>query len=118
MAASVPFTGSPLAGGNDVPSPRHGVIGRRLEFLRHLHRAVGPTGLAWATAAALLGMLSLVIALFHGQVTRDMTGMRGNQAMAGVISASDHLGNALTALLGANAGGSSYTRLHPPLFEW
>ena len=117
MAASVPFTDPRDATGDG--SPRPGSMGRSLEFLGRLRRAIGLTGFVWGAAAALLGVLSLAIALFHGQVTREMADMRGNRAIASnVINASNHLSNALIAVQGATAGSKSYARLHPPLFEW
>src|SRR5262245_7187881 len=110
----------PLATTGDNASPaRSGMIGRRMEFLCRLRQAVGVTGFVWGIAAALLGLLSLIIATVHGQVTREMAEVRGNRAIASdIISASTSLNNSLIAVLGINGGDRSYAQFHPPLFEW
>jgi hypothetical protein len=103
MAAAAPLAG--LQTDNGAASPPPAISGRQIEFFRRLRRAIGPTGVAWGAAAVLLGLLSLAIAAFHSQVTRDMVDVRGNRATAAdVISASNHLDRTLIAVLTASTG--------------
>ncbi len=119
MAGTLPVTDPPAAASDGAAPAQAGPIARRLEFLYRLRRAIGMTGFVWSVAAALLGLLSLTIAIVHGQVTREMADVRGNRAVAAdIISASTSLNNALIAVLGINTGDRSYAQFHPPLFEW
>jgi PAS domain S-box-containing protein len=117
MTATVPYPDHVADSGPQARERRAG--NGRPGFVRRIHPAIGASGLAWGALAAVLGVASIVLMLVQSHVTRHAIDIRDNRAIASdMIVASDHLDKVLIAILGMHTSTTSYSRYHPPLFEW